>query len=102
MTSRIIIRPEAEHDLKEAYSWYQEKRKGLGEEFLLNIEAGINFISRNPYIHAAEYKEARKHLIKRFPYKIIYFILNESIIILAVVHGKRKPDLTIKRVENPQ
>jgi plasmid stabilization system protein ParE len=102
MKFKIIIRPEAENDLKEAYSWYEGKRNGLGDEFLLNIEAGLNFIGRNPFIHAEEYKESRKHLIKRFPYKIIYFTLDESIIILAVIHGKRKPDLTKKRVENPQ
>ncbi len=102
MNYRIIVRPEAENDLKEAYSWYEEKRSGLGDEFLLNVEAGLNFIGRNPLIHATEYKEARKHLIKRFPYKIIYLTLEEAIIVIAVIHGKRKPNLTAKRIENSQ
>jgi toxin ParE1/3/4 len=72
MKYRVIVRPEAEDDLKEAYSWYEEKRIGLGYDFLLQVDAGLNFIARNPTIHPIEYKGTRKHLVKRFPYKIIY------------------------------
>ena len=79
MKYRIIVRPEAEHDLKEAYSWYEDKRTGLGYDFLLQVDAGLNFIARNPNIHPIEYKETRKHLVKRFPYKIIYLVEKERI-----------------------
>jgi hypothetical protein len=33
MKYRVIVRPEAEDDLKEAYSWYEDKRTGLGYYF---------------------------------------------------------------------
>jgi mRNA-degrading endonuclease RelE of RelBE toxin-antitoxin system len=95
MKYRIIIRNEAEED----FSWYEDKRTGLGYDFLLQIDAGINFINRNPEIHPKEYKETRKHLIKRFPYKIIYFVEKERIIILAVIHGKRGVDLLKERID---
>src|SRR3990170_8776433 len=100
MKYRVIVRPEAEDDLKEAYSWYEDKRTGLGYDFLLQVDAGLNFIQRNPTIHPIEYKGTRKHLIKRFPYKIIYFVENERIIVLAVIHGKRRPDLIKKRIDS--
>ena len=100
MKYKVIIGPEAEVDLKEAFSWYEDKRTGLGYDFLLRIDAGINFINRNPEIHPIEYKRTRKHLIKRFPYKIIYFVKEEKIIILAVIHGNRRPDLIKKRMDN--
>ena len=73
-------------------------RVGLGYDFFLQIEAGINFIKRNPKTHPIEYKETRKHLIKRFPYKIIYFVKEEKIIVLAVLHGKRSFELLKNRV----
>ena len=47
----VIVRPEAENDLKEAFSWYEDKRVGLGHNFLLQVNAGLNFIMRNPEIH---------------------------------------------------
>lgn len=100
MKYKVIIRPEAEDDLKEAFSWYEDKRTGLGYDFLLQVDAGINFISRNPEIHPIEYKGTRKHVIKRFPYKIIYLTEEEKIIILAVIHGKRRPDLIKKRIDS--
>ncbi|MFV1950438.1 MAG: hypothetical protein ACC630_00565 [Nitrospinota bacterium] len=31
------IRPEAEDDLEKAFSWYEDKRKGLGYDFLLRV-----------------------------------------------------------------
>ena len=100
MKYRVIVRPEAEHDLKEAFSWYEDNRKGLGYDFLLQVDAGINFIKRNPDVHPIEYKGTRKHLIKRFPYKIIYLVEREKIIVLAVIHGKRIPDLMKKRIDS--
>ena len=100
MKYRVIVSPEAENDLKEAFSWYEDNRTGLGYDFLLQVDAGINFINRNPEIHPIEYRGARKHLIKRFPYKIIYLVEEERIIVLAVLHGKRSPDLMKKRTCN--
>ncbi|MBN1639279.1 MAG: hypothetical protein JW866_09940 [Ignavibacteriales bacterium] len=48
MNYHLVIRPEAENDLKEIFTCYEEKRKGLGHDFLLQIEAGLKFIERNP------------------------------------------------------
>lgn len=97
MKYKVVVRPEAENDLQEAFFWYEDNRKGLGYDFLLQVDAGINFINRNPEIHPIEYRGTRKHIIKRFPYKIIYHVEEERIIILAVLHGKRSPDLMKKR-----
>lgn len=99
MKYRVIVRPEAENDLKEAFSWYEDNRQGLGHDFLLQVDAGLRFIERTPNIFQPEYKGARKYLIKRFPYKIIYLVEKERIIVLAVIHGKRSPILTKKRVD---
>lgn len=100
MKYRVIIRPEAEDDLKEAFLWYEDKRKGLGLDFLLQVDAGIRFIGRNPEIHSAVYEGTRIHLIKRFPYKIIYLVEQQRLIILAVLHGKRSPQVIGKRVRS--
>jgi len=96
----VIVRPEAEDDLREVFSWYEDSRIGLGYDFLLQVDAGINFIKRNPEIHPIEYKGTRKHILKRFPYKIIYFVEEEKIIVLAVLHGRRNPALLKNRVDS--
>ena len=98
MNYNIIIRPEAENDLKEAFLWYETNREGLGYDFLLHFNAGVNFLERNANIFKTEYKGIRKYLIKRFPYKIIYLMKNEIVIIVAVIHVKRNPGLLRKRL----
>ncbi len=44
MKYEIIIRPEAESDLIETFSWYEDNRQGLGYDFLLQVDAGLRFI----------------------------------------------------------
>ena len=98
MKYKLIIRPEAEVDLSEAFSWYEEKRKGLGHDFLLQVEAGFCFLEENPYVFPERYKESRFYLIKRFPYNIIYQVEALKVIVLAVVYGGRNPKWIKKRV----
>jgi hypothetical protein len=50
MTRRILFRPEAETELMEAASWYEERGKGLGAEFLRSLDAAISAIERNPWL----------------------------------------------------
>lgn len=100
MKYRMIIRPEAEVDLREAFQWYEYKRNGLGYDFLLHIEAGLRFIERNAEITPPGYKGTRKYLIKRFPYKIIYLVEQSRVIVLAIMHGKRSPGLIKRRINN--
>jgi hypothetical protein len=50
MAKNLIILPQAEQDITEAYNWYQERELGLGEEFLWCIDASIQMIERNPEI----------------------------------------------------
>ena len=99
MNSKVLITPSAEADLDAVFSWYEDKRKGLGFDFLLQIDAGFHFIERSPMVSPQEYKETRKYFIKRFPYKIIYLVEDNRIVILAVLHGKRSPELLKTRID---
>ena len=44
----LIVRPEAEAELAEAFEWYEQQVAGLGGRFLLSIDAAINSIRRDP------------------------------------------------------
>jgi hypothetical protein len=41
MAAKLIIAPEAEQDIDEAYTWYEGRRIGLGEEFMSCVDACI-------------------------------------------------------------
>jgi len=87
----VVIRPEAESDIKDAYEWYEAQRKGLGEGFLLCIEEGLSRASRNPEIYSIVYKDIRRVLIHRFPFGVFFIEGEGSISVLAVLHARRNP-----------
>lgn len=41
MAAELIIAPQAERDIGERYWWYEDRRPGLGEEFLSCVDASI-------------------------------------------------------------
>lgn len=48
MSRELIIRPEAEADLTEAFEWYETRVLGLGLEFIRTVDSLFNSIIRNP------------------------------------------------------
>lgn len=99
MVYELIVRPEAEEDIAEAFSWYEARRRGLGHDFLLQVDAAFRFLGRDPLVFPEQYKGVRRHLLKRFPYKILYRAKNKKVIILAVIYGGRDPNWIKKRIK---
>jgi plasmid stabilization system protein ParE len=98
MKNIIIIRPEAESDISETYSWYNDRLLGLGSEFINCIDDIFNSIMINPESFATVYKNVRRALIKRFPYAIYYIYEESTIVVIAVFHFKRNPKSWQKRI----
>ena len=97
MNYRILIQPEAETDIQDAYNWYEENSKGLGSEFIRVIDASLSKISRNPYAYPTIYREFRRILIRRFPYGLFYLVESEAIYIFACFHVKKNPKVWRER-----
>jgi toxin ParE1/3/4 len=91
MSWSLIIREEAEADLADAKQWYDQQRAGLGDQFLLCVDAALERIRRMPEVHAVLLKGVRRALVRRFPYGIFYRVEQDYISILAVMHNRRDP-----------
>lgn len=70
MAAELILAPEAEQDIAEAYGWYGDQRSGLGEEFLSCVDACIEAICRAPEMYAVAHERYRRGLVRRFPYGV--------------------------------
>jgi len=97
MKFKFIIRPEAEQDIKGAFGWYEDRVSGLGLEFMRCIDVAMAQINRSPETHPIIYKNIRRILTRRFPFGIFYILLQEKIVVLAVLHARRDPNLWQKR-----
>ena len=94
----VHFRDEAEVDLIDAATWYESQRKGLGFEFLDEIQHVSGLISDNPELFPVVYKNIRRALIRRFPFGVFYLVDDVGIVVLAVMHGSRDPSQWKKRM----
>jgi len=78
-------------DISHAVEWYESQQKGLGERFIDDWESAVAYILSNPFTFAKKTKSFRQALLKNFPYLIIYEIVDNLIVIYAVVNGKQHP-----------
>jgi plasmid stabilization system protein ParE len=91
--SEPVFRPAAAADLEEASRWYEQQKPGLGFQFLDATEAAVKRLLALPRAHPVIYKDRRRALVERFPYSLIYRLMDEQVVVLAVVHVRRSPTL---------
>ena len=91
MTFDLRFLPEVEEDVISGYSWYEDKARGLGEEFLRIFYAAANNLSRNPFLYQKVYGDFRRLLLRRFPYAIYFLIKENEIIVFGLFHCARNP-----------
>jgi len=72
MVANPIFAPEAEQDISQAYNWYEDRRPGLGEEFLSCVDAAVQAVCRRPEMYPFIYRSFRRIIVRRFPYSILY------------------------------
>ena len=89
MAANHTISPEAESDLREAYAWYEQRRFGLGEEFLSSIDACVARICRNPEMFEIVRQPYRRALVRRFPYAVLFEYSEGLVKIYCIVHTAR-------------
>ena len=87
----LTLRKEAELDINSAFEYYENQRFGLGHDFLLCVEEGLSKIERHPSHYKIIYKELRRIAIRRFPYRILYLVQNNRVIVTAVFHARKDP-----------
>lgn len=97
MTKPIRTEPEADAELLEAARWYERRRRGLGTKFVAAIAAAVELIQRNPeggnaVPGVASTLHARRLMLRRFPYSVVFLELETEIRILAFAHHRRHPD----------
>jgi len=98
MSPTIRFHPDAEEELAHARQWYDERREGLGTDFLLCMEEAIERIRRAPDTYPVVYRDVRQVIVRRFPYIILYRIEGEQIVVFAVFHASRNPDVWKQRL----
>ena len=91
MAADLVVAPEAEQDVAEAYAWYEDRRVGLGEELLGCIDACVAGVCRSPGSWAVVQENYCRALVRRFPYAVFYEHQGDTVTIYGVLHTSRDP-----------
>jgi ParE toxin of type II toxin-antitoxin system, parDE len=91
--------PQSIADILEIKDWYFDQRPGLEIEFLKSFEEAVSKLKANPLHFAIRYRNARFKLLNRFPYRIVFRLIGDDIVIYGVIHIKRGPKLIRKRLK---
>ena len=89
---------EAEVELWEAVAYYEDKAIGLGLDFAEIAERSIKSIQEAPERWPIRDDGTRRVLADRFPFIIVYMILDAHVWIIAFAHCKRKPEYWKSRI----
>ena len=88
---RLIVRPEAEADIGDANAWYESQQFGLGERFLEEMSRCISAIQHQPLRFQVVHAEARRALLRRFPYAVFFVLAQDHVAVVAAMHMARDP-----------
>jgi hypothetical protein len=88
----IIQLSEVEDEVAVAITDYEQRRFGLGREFLVELRRGYQKGSDHPNRWPHVTNRARRYRLDRFPYGIVNVAYPDHVLIVAVMHLSRKPN----------
>lgn len=81
-----------EEDQLLAAAWYDDQQRGLGDDFLDELEAVVTALPANPLLYSIRFADVRCVRLRRFKkYGVFYVIRGKEIRLLAIHHGARDP-----------
>ena len=88
----IRFRPAAARELAADFRYYERDYPGRGHRFVDAVDAVLSRIvespARFPLLFAPDIRSAK---VKRFPYRVVYVVVESAIDVIAVAHAKRRP-----------
>lgn len=86
------LHPGAREDLREAAEFYRDQAgAALAQAFIAEFEHSVNLLLQYPGVGAMWRNGRRRLVTRRFPFSVIYTVVEDQIRILAVAHHSRRP-----------
>jgi plasmid stabilization system protein ParE len=91
MQRAVRFHPAAVQDAEEAVAWYAERSPRTADRFLDELERIIDLITAEPGLFQRMNGNIRRAVFRHFPYYVVFRVADETVEIIAVAHGKRRP-----------
>ncbi len=84
-------------EFQDVIDFYNVQSAGLGEKFIKEIDNTIALIKSYPDSFSQFTNNTRKAVVNIFPFNIIYSILPDRILVIAIAHQHRRPNYWVNR-----
>lgn len=95
---RIEYHPAIEAELAEIRDYYNERSQSLGYDFINEFERQVLRIAAMPSRWMVVRADTRRALMRRFPYVILFRLIDDGIRITVIKHERRHPSVGIERM----
>jgi hypothetical protein len=98
---KIRILESARKDLVDGFYFYEKQAEGIGTYFLDSIYSDIESLIDNAGIHPVYFEEYYRLLAVRFPFAVYYKVLQDTVLVYAVLDCRREPAWTRTKLPPP-
>jgi plasmid stabilization system protein ParE len=92
--------PEADEEFREAARYYESEAPGVGLAFIAEVHRVISIIISHPRASRKIRGPIRSKVLLHFPYSLLYSIEENTLLIVAVAHQKRRPIYWHRRLKS--
>lgn len=103
VTLGIKWHPEAEAEFDADIDWYEDREVGVGDRFEGRVLSAVDECADTPEVWEVWPDWDREPVVRSkgvgdFPYRVVYFVADDLVNIVAVAHEKRRPGYWRDRV----
>jgi toxin ParE1/3/4 len=96
MTLGFDFHPEARAEFVADIDWYDEREADVGSRFEVAVREAVEAAVDSPESWAMwpdwdREPVVRSKAVTGFPYRVVYFVASDQLIVVAVAHAKRRP-----------
>lgn len=88
----VSIHPAAVVEAREARLWYLARSADAASAFVAEIDRALARIAESPNRWPERSDGRRRYALRRFPFIVIFRVESDVLRVLAVQHGRRRPE----------
>jgi plasmid stabilization system protein ParE len=87
----VRFHPAAAREAESAYGWYVARNSTAAHAFREELAHAVAAVVNNPLTWPRYGPRARRYVLPRFPFGLVYRTRGGEVEIIAVAHGRRRP-----------
>lgn len=92
MVRELEYLDQAVAEAEAAARWYAKRSPTAAARFSAELDAAEAAILDRPDAWPSAEGGNRRYLLRRFPFSVVYRVEESRVLIVAVAHGRRRPD----------